>query len=206
MNQDTDVRPLSGLRGLLARALVPGVLAGACLLLAPAGPSLREALRFEREGLQAGQLWRLVTAHWVHLGWTHALLNVTALGVVWALFADVMSRRDWLAAVLLSMAAIDAGLYWLDPGVEWYVGLSGVLHGVVLVGAFRLWSLQPGLAALLLAALAAKLVWEGVGGVSPWAELLVDGPVVVAAHRYGALGAALYPAALIVRRIFGASL
>lgn len=50
-------------------------LVGVLLLLQLGGESVRGALRFERDAIAAGELWRLWTAHFVHLGWNHAWLN-----------------------------------------------------------------------------------------------------------------------------------
>ncbi len=206
MNEVPDANTPGGHRRLGPGPGAPWAFAALCLVLAAGGEAVRAFARFDRAGIEAGQLWRLVTGHWVHLGWGHTLLNVAALGAVAVLFTDVMSRRDWLLGTLLAMAAIDAGLYWLEPGVAWYVGMSGVLHGLVLVGASRLAAVQPGLGGAVLAGLAAKLVWEAVGGPSPWTEAMAGGPVIVGAHLYGAAGAGAYLAAEHVRRISRVSL
>lgn len=187
--------------GRLAGTAVPWALGAACLALGAGGERARLAARFERAGLEAGELWRLVTAHCVHLGWMHTFMNVAALGIVAALFGDVMRGRDWIVGTLLAAAAIDAGLYWLEPGVAWYVGLSGVLHGLVAVGGVRLTAVQPVLGAVVLAGLGAKLAYEALGGPSPWSEALIEGPVVAAAHLYGTAGAGVYAAAIGVRRM-----
>ena len=36
------------------------------------------------------------------------------------------SNTLWIVA--LSVGIIDAGLWFLGPGIEWYLGASGVLH------------------------------------------------------------------------------
>ncbi len=201
MNDPSDVTGRREFRRAAPGGLVPWALAAACVLLAAGGEPVREMLRFDRAAVGAGEVWRLATAHCVHLGWAHALLNAAALAAVALLFADVLSRRDWLAGSLISAAAIDAGLYWLEPGLDWYVGLSGVLHGLVLIGSLRLLAVQPALGLAVAAGVAVKLGWEALGGPSPWAEVTVEGPVVVEAHRYGVAGAGLYLVAERVRRI-----
>lgn len=201
MNDSSDGRRPRRFPAHLPGGALPWALGAVCLLLAAGGERMRAFARFDRAALEAGEVWRLVTGHGVHLGWSHTLLNVGALAAVTALFADVMSRRDWAATLVLSIAAIDAGLYWLEPALDWYVGLSGVLHGLVLTGAFRLLSRQRKLALGVLAGLVAKLALEALFGASPWAAVSVEGPVVVAAHLYGTAGAAVYIAAIGVRRI-----
>ena len=81
--------------------------------------------RFEPGGLAGGELWRLITAHAVHLGWGHLWLNLIALGLMTALFSDLMAAGDWVLAGLLGAAAIDLGLLLFHGDIQWYLGLSG---------------------------------------------------------------------------------
>src|SRR5438876_6738088 len=65
------------------------ILAGSCVLLLLAsltGEPGRLLLRYDRAALAAGQWWRLVTAHVVHLDVRHTLLNELGLSLVVALF------------------------------------------------------------------------------------------------------------------------
>ena len=105
------------------------------------------------------------------------------------------------ARVIASAAAIDLGLYVLDPAVDWYVGLSGVLHGFVAAGALALLLRRDMLGAALAVGLGGKLLFEQIVGPVPFTAASVGGPVVVAAHLYGAAGGLLAEtAAYIVRR------
>src|SRR5258706_12532151 len=67
-------------------------------LLAAGGPPWAAQLQYERTSIGAGEWWRLVTAHWVHLGARHLLLDVAGLVPVWGAFAPRPARR---AVVLL---------------------------------------------------------------------------------------------------------
>jgi len=177
------------------------ILLGACLLLlAPAllGEAGRQFLRYDRAGLAAGQWWRLVTGHWVHLDPRHALLNCVGLALVWALFARDYAPRQWVAIVLASMAAIDAGLWLGDSTVRWYVGSSGVLHGVMAAGTVA-WLRRGEREGWLLAAiLIAKLGYEQWMGALPFSG---SDPVIVDAHLYGVLGGSAAAALLKPRGV-----
>lgn len=156
--------------------------------LLPFGDSALRALRYDRAGLQAGQWWRLASAHVVHLTPMHAAGDALALVLLWLLFARALAPRAWLAVLLASTVAIDAGLWWLSPGVQWYAGISGLLHGAWAAGAAQGAARRDPVSALLLATLVLKLGWEQWHGAS----LLVSSfPVVVDAHLYGAIGALL---------------
>jgi rhomboid family GlyGly-CTERM serine protease len=160
-----------------------------CAGLAAGGDELRELGRYERQAIESGEYWRLVTGQLVHLGFGHLWPNLAALVIIGALFADVFRNGDWWRVSFASVAAIDAGLYFLDPNVLWYVGLSGVLHGFVAAGALALMLRREALGAVLGLGLSAKLVFEQIVGPVPFTAASVGGPVVVAAHLYGAGGA-----------------
>jgi rhomboid family GlyGly-CTERM serine protease len=145
-------------------------------------------LRYERSGLEQGQYWRLLSAHLVHLNAHHLLLNVLGLLLLWVMFARDLRPRDWLVVALASIGAIDAGLWFISTQVLWYVGASGVLHGLWAAGAVASWRAGSAYGVVLSCALAAKLCYEHFAGPNP---LDVGLPVITIAHIYGALGGAL---------------
>src|ERR1700691_2653063 len=130
------------------------------LLLAGFGDWGRSVLQYEREALSHYQWWRLLSAHLVHLGWRHAWLNCAGLALLWMLFAREFEPRRWLWIVLLSAASIDAGLWFLRPEVDWYLGASGVLHGTWAAGACAMYRRGDGYGAALLLLLIVKLGYE----------------------------------------------
>lgn len=152
------------------------------------GEVLREGARYERAALADGELWRLLTGHLVHLGWGHLALNLAGLGVLWAIFRPVLVLKDWVGAGLAAAFAIDAGLYWGQPELPWYVGLSGVLHGFWATGALRAWRVDRGASCALGGLLFAKVLWEQAVGPVPLTAGAAGGPVVVDAHLFGAAG------------------
>lgn len=169
----------------------------ACLQLpSVAGDAARGLLRYERDAIAAGELWRLLTAHVVHLGMRHAALNAIGLVLVWSLFARDFTPRRWLAVTLASVLAIDAGLWWLSPEVEWYVGASGVLHGLMAAGALAHVRRHEPFGWALAILLAGKLALEQFVAL-PFAG---DMPVVRQAHLYGAIGGLAASLALPSRR------
>ena len=150
-------------------------------------------LRYDRGPLAAGQWWRLLTAHVVHLDIRHALLNSLGLALVWALFAREYSPRQWVPIVLGAMVAIDAGLWLCDSTVLWYVGSSGALHGVMAAGALAQVRHGERTGWVLAGLLAVKLAYEHWLGALP---LSGSDPVVVSAHLYGVVGGAAVAAFL----------
>jgi rhomboid family GlyGly-CTERM serine protease len=171
-----------------------------CLLLAAGGDSVRELGRWQRDAIDTGEYWRLVSGHLVHLGFGHLWPNLVALAIIGLLFEDVFRNVDWARIGAAAVVAIDLGLYVLDPDVSWYVGLSGVLHGYVAAGALALIMRKEKLGIVLAAGIAAKLIFEQVVGPVPFTAASVGGTVVVAAHLYGSVGAVLAAGATVLVR------
>jgi len=200
----TPNRSLDALFGVSIQRLrtlwVVVALLAVCALLAAGGDEARELGRYERYAIESGEYWRLVTGHLVHLGFGHLWPNLAALAIIGLLFEDVFRTADWLRVGAASAAAIDLGLYALEPNVMWYVGLSGVLYGYVAAGALALLVRREKLGAVLAICVAAKLTFEQVVGPVPFTAESVGGPVVVAAHLYGVVGGLLAEAAAQIAR------
>jgi rhomboid family GlyGly-CTERM serine protease len=177
--------------------LVPAVLALAALGLLFAGDAGRDALRFDRRGIAAGELWRLLSGHFVHLGSSHTLLNLAGLVLVWFLVGSAFNRSQWLWIIAGSVAAIDLGLWFGAPSLQWYVGLSGLLHGMLAAGIVAGLAAGSGEAAILAVGVAGKVAWEQFVGPLPGSEATSGGAVIVDAHLYGVIGGALIAATLI---------
>lgn len=202
MKQASALKPFGVALRRLRNAWPVAVLLAVCALLAAGGDEVRELGRYERAALEAGQYWRLVSGQLVHLGLGHLWPNLAALAIIGILFDDVFRAGDWWRTAAASAAAIDLGLYVLEPAVLWYVGLSGVLHGIVAAGALELLVRRQAIGAVLGVGLVAKLLFEQIAGPVPFTAESVGGPVVVAAHLYGALGGFFVEAAaLVVRRL-----
>jgi rhomboid family GlyGly-CTERM serine protease len=181
--------------------LVPGIVVLVALALMLSGESGREWLRFERGGIAAGEAWRGLTGHFVHLGVSHTLLNLAGLVLVWFLVGRTYAWRQWLLVMAGSVAVIDVGLWFGSPQLEWYVGLSGLLHGVLAAGIVAGLAKRSFEAVVLGVLVTGKLAWEQFAGPLPGSEATSGGAVVVDAHLYGVIGGALVAGALIrVRR------
>ncbi|MEJ0039975.1 MAG: rhombosortase [Gammaproteobacteria bacterium] len=168
----------------------------AVLLLAPEinGDAARAALRYERMAIAAGEWWRLITAHFVHIDLEHTLLNLMGVVLMWAIFARDLSARQWLIVTAVVLLTIDAGLWFRDRSVDWYVGASGALHGFMAAGTYvhvRRGDLDGWILAVFIVL---KLGYEQLHGVLPFAESGM--PVVLNAHLYGALGGLIAAACL----------
>ena len=158
------------------------------LLIQSAGADAAAWLRYERAGVAAGEWWRLLSANLVHAGWPHLALNLAALAFAAFAFDRLYRIGAWLGVFIASALACTLGLLALNPGVAWYLGASGALHGVYAAGAYRLSAARCSAGDLLAAVLLAKLGWEQWQGPLPSSEAMAGVPVIVDAHLYGAIG------------------
>ncbi len=168
------------------------------------GDAVTELLRYDRSAIFAGQWWRVLTGHLVHASIAHTLLNVAGLVLIALLFPEPIPLWRWAWRLLVISLGISALMLWLLPDLGWYVGLSGTLHGLFVLGFWWLFRQGDKLAPLLLIVLISKLIWEHFNGPITSNEELVGAPVLVEAHSYGALCAVIYLASAgLWQRWFG---
>ena len=173
-----------------------GIITVVALLLELGGDSARLALAYSRDGLAGGELWRLLTGHFVHLSLKHALLNMAGLALVVWIVGHAYRWTHWLLVIFLSIVAINTGFWFLHPELDWYVGSSGFLNGIIAAGlVIGVAGREP--ESIVLAVLVlGKLTWEQTVGPLPGSESTSGGTVVVSAHVYGAIGGLLAEALL----------
>lgn len=147
-------------------------------------PELAAALLLDRPAVVQGQWWRLWSGHLLHLDLSHALLNLGALAVIVLLAWRQRMLAELAVAALVAMPLLSLALLWLDPRLDWYAGLSGLLHGLLVVVLVRRGDM---LATVLLLLLVAKLACEWrFGSHGQQFE------VVTLAHRLGAAWGVLW--------------
>lgn len=184
----------AGDRSILRRSSVwpvPLFLAAFSVAAALGGATAQLQLRYDRTGIAAGELWRLATGHFVHLGIAHLVLNVAGLGVVWMLVGGAYSSPGWVFIIASSLALIDLGFWFLDSDLGWYVGMSGLLHALLVAGIVSRFRVAKVESLALAVVIAGKIAWEQLAGPLPGSELSAGGPVVVNAHLYGAIAGLL---------------
>lgn len=185
----------SAIRGKWLFCLVVAFIA----LMAACWPEGLAHLRYDRAALSNGEMWRIATAHLVHLNVPHLLLNLLGLILICELQWGELPLRHGIGLLGFSAAAISAALWWLHPGLIWYAGLSGVLHGLwagcALHGLWFTAGALPRLRVTYLAGallLAIKLFVEFFFGPAASTAQIVGGSVIIASHFYGALAGAVY--------------
>lgn len=172
----------------IRRHSLPLILALISLLIALGGDEARQLLRYDRAMIDQGEVWRLYSGQLAHLGLSHLLLNLAGLALIWGLYRDALEIWQWVLVTLISAFVVALGLYSANPELDWYVGLSGLLHGLFVAGALGGVLRGDRREMILLAAIVAKLIWEQSMGALPGTAEMANGPVIVDAHLYGAIG------------------
>lgn len=166
------------------------VLFSLCFLIQ--GLGLEQPLRFDRQAVDQGQLWRLLSAHLVHLNSGHLWMNMAGLALVVMFFRRYYMPPVWLMLLVWCGILTGLGLYVFNPRLYFYVGLSGVLHGLFIAGAWQERRHYPLAGHALLVLIGGKLIWEQWSGPLPGSESMAGGAVAVDAHLYGALAGLVF--------------
>ena len=95
--------------------------------------SLGDTLEY-RQAVAFSEPWCLLTVHFVHLSFLHALLNCVALVLLGRLFGDRLRPAEFWMILLGAPIAISLAFWLLLPSLHWYRGLSDVLHAIYFAG------------------------------------------------------------------------
>ena len=144
-------------------------------------------LLFQRDAINNGQLWLILTGNLVHTNGYHLVMNVAGLAFICLLFRDYVSPRLFYLSLIVTMMCVGLGLYLYSPKLIWYVGLSGALYGLYIVAATRATLHKDYLIGLpLLLILPIKLFWDSQNpSLTHSSEALIGAPVATDAHIYG---------------------
>lgn len=178
---------------LSATVYLSAVIAALILVLAIFSSWTFPLLSLDQTQVSQGEFWRILTGNIVHFGWAHTLMNVAAfLLCVFGLLPHFSILRFSLL-LFGCCIAVGAGMYWLNNEYTIYAGLSGAIHGLVIVGLART-QLHPVWVRILgLALVAGKLIQEQSASYETTdLQALIPVPVAVDAHLYGALAGVVF--------------
>lgn len=140
---------------------------------------------YNRQLITHGQYWRLISGNFNHTNEYHLILNITALLVIAGLHAQYYSSTHFSFIILYLASAVGIAIFILSPEVSLYVGLSGILHGLMVIGGacdIRN-SMKTGW--LLVLGTIGKVVYEQVFNNTEQMNKLIEAQVLTEAHLYG---------------------
>jgi rhomboid family GlyGly-CTERM serine protease len=173
--------------------LLYSVLLATIVLLGLAEPISSQWLMFDRDAINEGQIWRLFSAHFVHLSAAHLLGN--SLGIVLLAYIAGRSLNNLIGILLVTWCVfvVGIGLYGYAGYLEYYVGLSGVLHGLLLVAPFVSTFYSRGIAACFLLIIVSKVAWEQSSFYDDMSMVgVIGGRVEANAHLLGVIAGLLF--------------
>lgn len=163
------------------------------LLLTALDTYLFPQLSLEADKVSSGEYWRLLTANLVHFGWAHTLMNIAAFLLCSLAFFSDVTRKKYSFLMLWCCMGVGIGVFLFSPEYSPYAGLSGAIHGLIVVGlvqtrAYPLWIKAGGLALL-----AGKLIQENLPGYTATdLQELIPAAIAVESHVYGAISGVLF--------------
>ncbi len=153
---------------------------------------LQTTLVFQRDLIEQGQWWRIISGNLVHSNISHLLLNLSGLWIMAFLFIDSLSAKTFLVSSFILCFFVGLGLYYLDHELIKYYGFSGVLYGLFLLGGVTTLIAKDYFTGIsIIVFISGKLIWDLINGGSTSSEELIGIPVAVNAHLYGVTGALL---------------
>jgi len=168
-------------------SLAPLFIVIVSISLALTEPMSSDLLAYDRYMLNNFQWWRLITGHFIHTNTTHLLLNTAGLALLWALHGHYYQAPRYLILFLLLCLGTSGGLYLFSPQMQWYVGLSGVLHGLFIIGAYFDIQNKFKTGWLMLVGVWLKVLHEQIYGASEDVAQLIAANVAIDAHLFGTI-------------------
>jgi len=163
-------------------------------------PTSSKYFALERTWWAQGHYYQIVSGHFLHTNFIHILFNLLGLLLLWALHGDDYAVISYLGKFLLICISISFCMYFFSEDIDWYVGLSGAIHGVFAWGCIRDLENKRLSGWLLLIGLALKVGNEQLHGAGSLMPDLIDANVAVDSHLYGAIMGLLIGLFSLIRR------
>ena len=166
-------------------SLAPLLILLVSIVLALTEPLSSDWLAYDRSQLNNLQWWRMITGHFLHTNTTHLLLNIAGLTLLWALHGHYFKTFCYFMQFFVLCLGTSIGLYLFAEQMLWYVGLSGVLHGLFVIGAYFDIKNKFKTGWIMLIGVWLKVAHEQIYGASEEVAKLIAANVAIDAHLFG---------------------
>lgn len=171
------------------------------VVFALAEPVSSHWLMFDRDAINNGQVWRLFSAHFVHLSMPHLLGNAMGVALLAYIAGRSLNNLVGISLLIWCVLVVGVGLYGYADYLQRYVGLSGVLHGLLLVAPFISPFYSRRIAMCFLLVIVSKVIWEQSSFYDDMAMAgLIGGRVEANAHMLGVLAGLFFLIIYYVQR------
>lgn len=155
-------------------------------------PQASQLLAYYHTGIAQFEFWRLVSATFCHTNLNHLLMNIAGLLITLGLFIETFKTMMIWPLIIFNSLFISAALFFFEPEIIWYVGLSGVLHGLFSYGVAADIGNKDRWGYLLGTGFIIKVGYEQLFGAAQSTIDLIHAPVSVNAHLYGAFAGVIF--------------
>jgi rhomboid family GlyGly-CTERM serine protease len=165
------------------------IIALLCIVMFMLPESISQHLVLTQDAFKNNEMWRTLSAHFMHTNLWHLLLNLAGLYLTWFLFYEQLSWRRVLFVMLTCTIGLSIVLQVTQHlnSIAWYVGLSGTLHGIFAFALVLDLKTKRMSTYVLIALGITKLLYEQLGGSNADTEALIGASVAIDAHLWGAV-------------------
>ncbi|MDH5434440.1 MAG: rhombosortase [Gammaproteobacteria bacterium] len=154
-------------------------------------PGSIELLRYESISVNQGEWWRLISANFTHANWNHVWLNLLGLILIDYIFQPFVNQKVRLTALSFCIFT-NLMLLHLFMTLDWYVGLSGALHGFLITCLLIAAKPLKPYAHLFIVLIAGKLFIEMNWEVNDVTAGMIETNVVEEAHLAGSISGLIF--------------
>ena len=170
-----------------------------CIIVYLAGDGLAATFQFDREAITDGDIWRLMTSHITHLSFAHLALNLLALGLC-TYVANPKNSSLYLGVMWCwLMAFTGIGLYFYALDLNYYVGLSGALHGALLIAIVPSPYYSRLIRTVVVMVILGKVIWEQTSFYNDMGNAeLIGGRTEARSHLLGVIAGIIWVIGLLL--------
>lgn len=155
-------------------------------------PQSTHLLAFYHSAISEFEFWRFLTASFCHTNLNHLLMNMVGLVVTVLLFLETYQKHLLSPIIIFNSVFIGVAIFFFDPNIHSYVGLSAVLHGLFSFAVIDDIRRKDKWGWILGLGIIGKLAHEQIYGASQTTIEQIGGPVLINGHLYGAIAGIVF--------------
>lgn len=162
----------------------------ACLFLQAINAQAWASLHLQ--SVLQGEVWRLLSAHLIHLNWQHFAMNMLGMGLCMLAFQSHTKPIHWLVSFCFIALFSSFCLLSSFDQLQRYMGFSDVLHGWILLGAIAIAKNEFKLSLVIFILFWIKIIEENSGLAFFTSGSMDAGNIATDSHIFGAIGGMIY--------------